>query len=61
MSDVDPELEFAEIFTAIDKSGNGLISFDELKDFMIEIGEFDPEIGKGDEFVEKIITESDVD
>ena len=34
LSDVDPELEYAEIFTAIDKNNNGIINWEELREFM---------------------------
>ena len=61
MSDVDPEMEYAEIFTTIDKNNNGIVTWQELREFMKEIGEYDPEIGKGDEFVKNIIGDADVD
>ena len=61
MSDVDPEEEYAEIFSQIDCNHNGIIAFEELKAFMIEIDEYDPGNNRGDEYVKKIIGDADLD
>ena len=60
MSDKDPEEEYAELFAAIDENGNGIITMHELKEFMINIQEYDEEKGDIKE-VEAIMNEADVD
>ncbi len=60
MSDKDPEEEYAELFAAIDINGNGMITAIELRQFMIDIQEFDEKTGDMQE-VNDIMNEADVD
>ena len=51
MPEIEPEEEYALMFMAIDEKRKGEITFENLKKYMIKIGEYNPKYNKGDSYV----------
>ena len=61
MSDMDPEEEYAEMFSVMDVNKNGVISFSELKDYLIRIGEKRKDDAETDKDIREMIEQADVE